>query len=112
MRRTNVRRLFAGVLLAGLVLTGCQDAVFDADPPVPAPDQTLQAKMQLAFAETGMYVVPEDEYAVFGIDLPDVEALAEAPGKTTVCDRAVVPFTAGQLIAAKTSVAFKVTPIP
>ncbi len=95
----NTRPFVLGVLLIGLLLTGCQDAAVDADQPAPTQEQTILAKMQQAFAETGMYAVPEDEYAVFGIELPDVEALAEAPGKTTVCDRARVPFPYGVLVA-------------
>ncbi len=97
--KRNVSPLFVGVLLAGLILTGCQDAAVDADQPAPTQEQTILAKMQQAFAETGMYAVPEDEYAVFGIELPDVEALADAAGKTTTCARARVPFPYGVLVA-------------
>ncbi len=90
---------FSALLVAGLILTGCQDAVFDADTPEAPQEQETVAKMQQAFAETGMYVVPEEEYVLFGIELPDEDALDEEAGKNVDCDRATVPFAGGTLKA-------------
>ena len=90
---------FIGVLLVGLLVAGCQDAVIDADHPDASQEEAILAKMNKAFAETGHYVVPEAEYAIFGIEPLDVDALDENPGKHTVCDRADVPFAAGTLKA-------------
>ncbi len=89
-------RTYAPILIVVLLafLAGCQDAFVDAD--APAPEQAVLAKMQQQIAETGMYLVPPEEYALFGITLPDLEAEA---GKNTVCDRADVPFPAGTLRA-------------